>query len=105
MVKKKEADIQNLIAHKILIEPWITEEATRISELNKYIFKVAPVADKNKIKKSVEDLYGVQVVSVNIINIPRKKRIRGRVTGWKSGYKKAIVTLKEGDKIEFFEGK
>lgn len=105
MAKKKETDIQNLIAHKILIEPWITEEATRISEFNKYIFKVTPVADKNKIKKSVEDLYGVQVVSVNIINIPRKKRIRGRVTGWKSGYKKAIVTLKEGDKIEFFEGK
>jgi large subunit ribosomal protein L23 len=105
MAKKQEINVQNLIAHKILIEPWITEEATRITELNKYIFKVAPSADKNKVKKSVEDLYGVKVISVNVINIPRKKRIRGRVTGWKSGYKKAIVTLKEGDKIEFFEGK
>jgi large subunit ribosomal protein L23 len=105
MAKKQEINVQNLIAHKILIEPWITEETTRIAELNKYVFKVAPVADKNKVKKSVEDLYGVKVISVNVINIPRKKRIRGRVTGWKSGYKKAIVTLKEGDKIEFFEGK
>jgi len=105
MAKKQEIDAQNLIAHKILIEPWITEETTRIAELNKYVFKVAPAADKNKVRKSVEDLYGVKVISVNVINIPRKKRIRGRVTGWKSGYKKAIVTLKEGDKIEFFEGK
>ena len=105
MSKKKEADIQNSIAHKVLLEPWITEEATRIGELNKYIFKVATIADKKKIKRAVESIFNVHVISTNVINIPRKKRVRGRVTGWKSGYKKAIVTLKEGDKIEFFEGK
>lgn len=105
MSKKREANIQNSIAHKVLVEPWITEEATRIGELNKYIFKVFPNADKKRIKKSVEDVYGVQVSSVNTISVPKKKRMRGRVTGWKSGYKKAVVTLKEGDKIEFFEGK
>jgi large subunit ribosomal protein L23 len=105
MAKKKNIDTQDSIAHKILVEPWVTEEATRIGEFNKYVFKVASIADKKSIKKAVEDLYGVEVTRVNTINIPRKKRIRGRVTGWKSGYKKAIITLKEGDKIEFFEGK
>lgn len=95
----------NDISYKILVEPWITEEATRIAELNKYIFIVSSNAEKKQIKKAVEDLYNVQVVSVNTINIPRKKRMRGRTVGWKSGYKKAIVGLKEGDKIEFFEGK
>lgn len=101
---KKELKTEN-IAYKTLIEPWVTEEATRISELNKYIFKVAPKTDKKQIERAVEELYNVSVVSVNTINIPRKKRIRGRSKGWKPGYKKAIVTLKEGDKIEFFEGK
>jgi large subunit ribosomal protein L23 len=105
MAKKKDVNIQNSIAHKVLIEPWVTEETTRIGEFNKYAFKVANDADKKSVKKAVEGLYGVEVTAVNTINIPRKKRIRGRVTGWKSGYKKAIVTLKEGDKIEFFEGK
>jgi large subunit ribosomal protein L23 len=105
MAKKKDVDIRSSIAHKVLVEPWVTEETTRIGEYNKYVFKVVKDADKKSIKKAVEGLYGVEVTSVNTINIPRKKRIRGRVTGWKSGYKKAIVTLKEGDKIEFFEGK
>ena len=105
MSKKREVDIQNSIAHKILVEPWITEEATRIGELNKYVFKVFRNADKKNIKKAVENIYNVQVISINTINVPRKKRMRGRISGWKSGYKKAIVTLKEGDKIEFFEGK
>lgn len=93
------------IAHKILVEPWITEEATRIAELNKYIFKVSSRSNKKQIKKAVEDVYKVEVISVNVINIPSKKRVRGRTVGWKSGYKKAIVTVKEGEKIEFFEGK
>lgn len=101
----KEANKTEKKAYKVLVEPWITEEATRIAEFNKYIFKVTKDASKNKIKKTVEAVYGVAVQAVNTINIPRKKRIRGRSVGWKSGYKKAIVTVKEGDKIEFFEGK
>lgn len=93
------------IAYKVLIEPWITEEATRISELNKYIFKVAKNATKDQVAASIKSIYDVTVESVNTINIHRKKRTRGRITGWKSGYKKAIITLKDGDKIELFEGK
>lgn len=92
------------IAHRILLEPWITEEATRVAELNKYIFIVAKSATKEEIRRAVEETYKVKVVAVNTINIPAKKRIRGATVGWKSGYKKAVVSLKEG-KIEFFEGK
>lgn len=101
----KDLNKDNQIAYKILVEPWITEEATRIAEMNKYIFKVAKNANKDEIKKAVEDVYGVKVEEVNTINIHRKKRTRGRTTGWKPGYKKAIVSVKVGDKIEFFEGK
>lgn len=101
----KDTNKTEQIAYRILIEPWITEEATRIAEMNKYIFKVAPGANKNEIKKAVEDVYSVKVTEVNTINIHRKRRVRGRTTGWKPGYKKAIVSVKEGDKIEFFDSK
>lgn len=101
----KEVKNINQIAHRILIEPWITEEATRIAELNKYIFKVAKDSTKIQVKKAIEEIYGVSVIGVNTINIPMKKRMRGMRVGKKSGFKKAVVTLKEGDKIELFEGK
>jgi len=68
--------------------------------LNKYVFKVAGHSNKNQIKKAIEELYNVKVIKINIINILPKKRNFARKTGWKSGYKKAIATLKEGDKIE-----
>ena len=97
--------IENNYAHKVLIEPQVTEAATLMAEQNKYIFKVNQKAGKAEIKKAVEELYKVEPVSINTINIPRKKRVRGRTIGWKSGFKKAIVTLKEGDKIDIFEGK
>lgn len=93
------------IAGKILIEPRITEEATRVAQFNKYIFKVASSSNKIQVKKAIEELYKVKVTAVNIINIHKKKRIHGKTSGWKSGYKKAIITVKEGDKIEIFEGK
>jgi len=101
----KEIKDTNQIAYKVLVEPWITEEATRIAELNKYTFKVDPRATKDQVKRAVEGVYGIKVESVNTIKIPRKKRMRGAKVGWKSGYKKAIVTVKEGDKIDLFESK
>ncbi|HLN18539.1 MAG TPA: 50S ribosomal protein L23 [Patescibacteria group bacterium] len=103
MASKQKKNFQ--IAYRVLLEPWITEEATRIAELNKYIFKVAKNSDKNQIKKAVEEVYGVKVISINTVNIPAKKRVRGATVGKKSGFKKAIVTVKEGEKIELFEGK
>lgn len=89
---------------QILIEPWITEATTVAQELNKYVFKVAPDATKRQIKKAVSDLYKVTVMSVNTVKIPKKFRSYGRTPGWKSGFKKAVVTLKKGDSIQLFAG-
>lgn len=102
MVKDNKT-IENSIAYRVLIEPWITEEATRVAELNKYIFKVGSTATKKEVKRAIEEIYNVKVESVNTVNIHRKRRTRGRTTGWKPGYKKAIITVKEGEKIDIFE--
>ena len=86
--------------HEILRSPHITEKATDLTESNKYIFKVGPKANKIEVKKAVESNYGVEVSAVNVVNIHRKKRRVGRNIGWAKGYKKAIVTVKKGQKIE-----
>jgi len=84
----------------VFIIPHITEKATDLSEKNQYVFKVDRKANKNEVKKAVEDLYKVKVQDVKIINIPAKRRQVGGISGWKKGYKKAIVRVKEGQKIE-----
>jgi large subunit ribosomal protein L23 len=94
----------SVFSYKFLLSPWITEAATAAMEQNKYIFKVDPQANKSQIKKAIEDLYKVKVISVNTVKITKKFRNYGKTPGWKSGFKKAIVTVKEGDKIELFEG-
>lgn len=101
----KDLNKTESIAYRVLIEPWITEASTMIAELNKYVFKVEKKATKIEIKKSIEDLYKVTVLNVRTINIPSKVRIRGRVKGKKSGFKKAIITLKKGDSIDLFKSK
>lgn len=90
------------IAYRVLIEPWITEESTRLMEIGKYVFKIGKRSGKKDVERAVKEVYGVEPLSVNTINIPRKFRMQGRIEGWKSGFKKAIVTLKEGDKIDFY---
>jgi len=86
--------------YKILKYPIITEKATDLAEKNKYVFCVDKKANKKQIKEAVETVYNVKVEKVNIINVPRKrKNYRFRIEGYKSGYKKAIVTLKEGYRI------
>ena len=85
---------------KILIEPHITEKTTDLEKKNQYVFKVFPKANKTEIKKAIEDLYKVEVLNIKIINVPKKRRRLGRISGWKKGYKKAIVKIKEGQKIE-----
>jgi len=87
-------------AYKILRIPQVTEKATDLAKKNQYVFKVYSGANKVEIKKAIEDLYGVDVISVKIIKVPRKQRRLGRIRGWRKGYKKAIVKIKEGQKIE-----
>ena len=96
--ERKPAAIAGI--YRILKSPHITEKATDMEEENKYVFKVYPEANKPEIKKSIENLYGVDVLSVRIIKISPKKRRLGRAEGWRKGYKKAIIKIKEGQKIE-----
>lgn len=81
-------------------EPHITEKSTSLASANKYVFKVSDSSNKQEIKKAVESFYNVGVTKINVINMPGKKRRLGRYEGRKSGFRKAIITLKEGDKIE-----
>jgi len=98
VVKKKPVKGE---AYSVLAEPHVTEKATELEKENKYVFKVFKTANKIEIKRAVESLYGVVVEDVNIINVPRKKRRIGRSReGWRKGYKKAIVKLAKGHKIE-----
>lgn len=96
---------QENILSKVIIEPIITEAATAGISENKYIFKISARATKNQVKAAIEKIYNVKVEKINTVSIPRKRRNRGRIPGWKPGYRKAMVTLKEGNKIDVFEGK
>ncbi len=87
-------------AYAVLRSFHIAEKPESLMDMNQYVFKVSKKANKNEIKKAVEESYGVNVLKVRIINVPAKRRRLGRTRGWKKGYKKAIVTLKEGQKIE-----
>ena len=91
-------------AYRIIKEPHITEKATFLTEQNKYVFKISPSANKTETKKAIETLYGVKVKKIQIVHLSPKRRRLGRHEGWrgglKRGFKKAIVTLKEGEKIE-----
>ena len=89
-------------SYTIIREPHISEKATDLAEKNKYTFKVYANSNKPEIKKSVEGIYGVNVLDVNIIKAPRKKRRLGRTEGFKKAFIKAVVTIKEGQKIEIF---
>ena len=87
-------------AYQAVISPHVTEKASNLGALNKYIFKVSKNAGKIEIKNAIEKMYEVEVKDVAVMNVPAKFRRVGRHEGEKPGYKKAIVTLKEGNKIE-----
>jgi len=89
----------------IIIKPVITEKSMEGVAEKKYVFKVATDANKIMIKKAVEELFKVEVKSVNTVSMKSKKVRRGRTVGSTSAWKKAIVTLTENSKtIEFFDG-
>jgi len=88
----------------IIIEPVVTEKSNTMRESNKYTFKVDARANKKQIKKAIEDVFEVKPVKCNIINRKGKpKRVRYKI-GYTSSWKKAIITLKQGDTIRIFEG-
>ena len=93
------------LAQEIILAPVITEESMMGTADKKYTFKVAKDATKVDIKKAVESLFGVKVEKVNTMNVRGQFRRYGRFEGFKSSWKKAIVTLTADSKtIEFFDG-
>ena len=87
-----------------IISPNITEKATSLSEYNKVVFKVHEGASKNSIKKSIEKIFKVNVVKINTINLKGKIKMVRNKKAYKSGYNKAIVTLKKGQSIDLATG-
>ncbi len=89
--------------YDILKAPIITEQSTKLIESqNRYTFKVATNANKVEIKKAVETIFNVKVLSVNTVNVLPKYKKMGKYEGYKSAYKKAVVKLAEGQKIDAF---
>ena len=90
--------------HRTIVRPLITEKNTNLMALNKYCFEVDQKANKQQIKRAVEEVFKVAVVSVHTMNVRGKLRRRGQKLGYTADWKKAIVTLAEGNRIELFEG-
>ena len=90
---------------QVLKRPIITEKSTALSTEGRYVFQVARQATKQEIKKAIEDFLKVKVKQVRTINVPGKKRrvLRTRKQTTQADWKKAIVELKEGEKIDLFE--
>ena len=87
---------------QVIKYPIITDKATRLLENNQYSFIVDRYSNKIAIKTAIEYLFNVKVIKVNTCRLPRKKKRVGKYIGWKPQYKKAIVSLAEGDIINLF---
>ena len=90
--------------YEVLRRPLITEKNTVLQAQNKYTFEGSDRANKPQIKQAVENAFKVKVTAVNVLTVPGKTRRVGRRLVLTQPWKKAIVTLRPGDKIEFFEG-
>ncbi len=95
---------ETMNSYEVLRRPVVTEKNTTAVGRNKYTFEVATNANKIQIKSAVEKAFNVKVVSVNTMCVPGKMRRTGRQRGMTPSWKKAIVTLEPGNKIELFEG-
>ena len=97
----------SLDTYSIIIRPVVSEKGTILGEQGKYIFEVAPTANKIQIKRAVEEAFAnkkVQVAAVNIVHVSGKVRRRGKSVGMTRSWKKAIVTLQAGQRLDLFEG-
>jgi len=106
--RKEERGKKIKFSYNVIKNPHLSEKASYLSEKNQYVFKIAPrgfdgrptYPNKKEIKEAIEGIYNVDVLSVRTIKIPRKKRRLGRIEGFRKSYKKAIVKIKEGQKID-----
>lgn len=114
--KKKEAEVKKEEvrpkvkreetgqAYKILIRPLITEKTSFLGQYNQYVFEITPKANKIEIARAFKNLYGIKPISINIMKIKGKEVRYGRTSGRTKNRKKAVITLKQGEKIEVYEG-
>ena len=92
-------------ARQIIVRPIVTEKSTVIKDIsNQYSFRVIPRASKRQITAAIEELFDVHVTKIRTMKMQGKMKRLGRNVGRKASWKKAIVTLAEGDTIDFFEG-
>lgn len=91
-------------ARYLIKRPLITEKTTKLMEENKYCFLVDQKANKTQIRQAIEEIFKVKVKSVNTANVLGKVKRMGRYEGRRPNWKRAIVTLEKGSRIEFFEG-
>jgi large subunit ribosomal protein L23 len=97
----------SLDAFSTILRPVVSEKSTVLGEAGKYVFEVAPSANKIQIKHAVEEAFAnkkIQVAAVNIIHVSGKERRRGRSVGRTRSWKKAVVTLRAGQRLDLFEG-
>jgi large subunit ribosomal protein L23 len=94
----------SLDSRQVLIAPVVSEKSYGLIEQNKYSFRVHEKAHKTQVRQAVEELFDVKVEGVNIVKVRPKPKRRGFSRGTKPGWKKAIVQLRAGDRIEIFEG-
>jgi large subunit ribosomal protein L23 len=88
--------------YEIIIRPVVTEKSTMLAEQNKYVFEVAEEANKIEVARAIAEIFKVDVLDVNMIRVPGKLRRVGRSRGRTKPWKKAIVTLAAGQRIELF---
>ena len=94
----------SLHPNEVLLAPVVSEKSYSLIEDRKYSFKVHKDAHKTQVRQAVEQLFGVKVIAVNVVQVPSKPKMRNYKKGRRPGWKKAIVQLKEGHEIEIFEG-
>jgi len=94
----------SLAVTDVLLAPVVSEKSYSLIETDKYVFKVHKDAHKTQIRQAVEQMFDVHVLSVNVSTVPSKPKRRGATKGRRPGWKKAIVQLRQGESIEFFQG-
>ena len=99
VVKNKKSSFEGF-AYRVLKFPHITEKATILAQNNQYVFIVYNDVNKIEVRKAVEELYNVKVLKVQIVKIVKKRVRVGKTFGWRKSFKKAIVRIKEGQRIE-----
>jgi large subunit ribosomal protein L23 len=90
--------------YEVIRRPVITEKSTMLGDNSQYVFEVARDANKIQVKRAVEEIFKVRVRAVNVIHMRGKVRRMGKTQGTTSSWKKAVVSLEEGQRIEFFQG-